>query len=701
MNNETSPLLKTKTTLRVTAVRMARTRRRNENDDYSTIGSSPTSQASAIATNEEPREETEDNDTESNEHDENISSTVLVMDIDEAIDRLGMGMFQFQIILACGLCFASDAMEVLMLSFLTVILQSQWGLSEGQSDSIVSVVFVGALLANLTLAPLGDKWGRKIIFSIIAATIAIFGILTAFCNTYPQILMVRFMVGFGVGGLTVPYDALGEFMPSSRRGKNMLATSFFWTAGSLLVPLFAWLTIGRNHNSNSNSNGGGINESNASSPEEGSWRAFVMLCALPSAASTVLGIWFVPESPRWLLTRGKHEQSLQILRHAAAKNGKDPYLAFPERVRLVDRNTTNGDLKNNTVRVENESSSITMSTDNNDNNSDGIGDGIIQRDNVLPNEGRSHNQIFHTENEAEKCSEFTAAPTSDQRCMMCSNPKWRRISFLLGGQWYGLAFMYYGAIMAVSIVFSNIQKDDDSDNENENHNNSGGSFYFDYGALFITSSAEIVGLSVAIWMIDRVGRVPTQIWTYSLGGFCLLLLGILDFYVVRADPTITSSTTNGVVDQQGEEAAASSQQRRLYLIFFAFLSRMFIMGATSVTWLHTAELLPTHFRATGHGLGKLFSSFVCLSISYHTVLLYRFGIKPFRVWSFMDQTIKTDLIFFVILLSVDFIQPIAISWLDLIRVVSECAGSSWWYYLSVYSIKRYFTSNHWYCHVFC
>lgn len=281
MDNEKSPLLKTKTTRLATAVRMTRTRRRNENDDYSTIGSSSTSQASAITTNKEPREETED-DTEHNESEDDDNNTVLVMDIDEAIDRLGMGMFQFQIILACGLCFASDAMEVLLLSFLALILQSQWGLSEGQSDSIVSVVFVGAMMGTLVLTPLGDKRGRKIVFAITAATIAIFGILTAFCNTYPQILMVRFMVGCGVGGLTVPYDALGEFMPSSRRGKNMLATSFFWTAGSLLVPLFAWLTIGRNHNSNSD---GGINESNTSSPEEGSWRAFVMLCALPSAVS--------------------------------------------------------------------------------------------------------------------------------------------------------------------------------------------------------------------------------------------------------------------------------------------------------------------------------------------------------------------------------------------------------------------------------
>ncbi|OEU22218.1 MFS general substrate transporter [Fragilariopsis cylindrus CCMP1102] len=379
-----------------------------------------------------------------------------------------MGIFQYQIILACGLCFASDAMEVLLLSFLGVILKSIWSLSEAEENSIVSVVFAGAMLGTLVLSPLGDRIGRRPVFALTAVMISVFGVLTAFCTNYPQILLARFFVGFGVGGLTVPYDALGEFMPSSYRGKRLISISFFWTAGSLLVPFFAWLTLGGN---------------------EVSWRTFVALCALPSIVSTVLGVLMVPESPRWMLTRGKHDQALRILRQAAAKNGGDPFLAFPEKTQLVDTDS----------------------------------------------------------------SRFT------------------------GRQWYGQAFMYYGAIMAVSIVFSDVSANPDDNTTNADDiysdDSNGRSFDFDYGAIIITSSAEIIGLIIAIFMVDRLGRVPTQTWFYFLGGLCILILGLLDFY-------------------------------RLHLIFFAFLSKMFIMAATSVTWLHTAELLPTKIRATGHGLGK-------------------------------------------------------------------------------------------------
>lgn len=74
-------------------------------------------------------------------------------------------------------------MEVLLLSFLTVILQAEWNMSEAQTNSIVSSVFIGALAGTLTLGPLGDRIGRKPVFTVTAAIICLFGLLTAACNT--------------------------------------------------------------------------------------------------------------------------------------------------------------------------------------------------------------------------------------------------------------------------------------------------------------------------------------------------------------------------------------------------------------------------------------------------------------------------------------------------------------------------------------
>lgn len=152
----------------------------------------------------------------------NNDSYDYLLPIETAIERVGTGAFQHKILLATGLCFMADAMEVLLLSFLSTVLKHEWNLSEGEVDSIIAVVFAGGLLGTVVLGRAGDVWGRKPVFAVTALLIGTAGVATAFCRTYQELLLARFWVGFGVGGLTVPFDILGEFLPGAARGKNLL-----------------------------------------------------------------------------------------------------------------------------------------------------------------------------------------------------------------------------------------------------------------------------------------------------------------------------------------------------------------------------------------------------------------------------------------------------------------------------------------------
>ena len=155
--------------------------------------------------------------------------------IDDAIERIGIGKFQYSILFAAGLCFMADSMEVLLLSFLSVVLKHEWYLTEHQMDSIFAVVFAGALIGTLLLGPAGDIYGRKPIFIVTAFIIAISGVVTAFCTNYTQLVIARFFVGFGVGGLTV------------RLGIVLFVTLFcFVTSSSLRLLLL--LRVGRSSN---------------------------------------------------------------------------------------------------------------------------------------------------------------------------------------------------------------------------------------------------------------------------------------------------------------------------------------------------------------------------------------------------------------------------------------------------------------------
>lgn len=237
--------------------------------------------------------------------------------IDEAVDKIGTGKFQHLLLFAAGTCFMADSMEIMLLSFLTLVLKRDWeweneDTANTQLASIVAVMFIGALIGTSILGPFGDRKGRKPVLLLASFIISFFGVMTAFCDSVSSLLLVRFAVGFGIGGLTVPFDILAEFLPNESRGRYLLLIEYYWTAGSMLVPLVAYWTL-ETYNS---------------------WKIFVTVCAIPCFISFFAGMFFVPESPRWLVKQGRYDEALDILRKAAGMNGKDPNVIFPQNTRL-------------------------------------------------------------------------------------------------------------------------------------------------------------------------------------------------------------------------------------------------------------------------------------------------------------------------------------------------------------------------------
>lgn len=440
--------------------------------EYDAIGQAASSPAAAAVPAPSPQVPTTLTDGQHQTALSPISSDAeSIVSIDAAIDSLGTGRFQILVLFAAGLCFAADSMEIMLLSFLSILLQDEWGLTPAQTATITSCVFAGSLTGTLILGPLGDKIGRRPIFLACGLIISVFGIATGFATNYVQLVLTRFLVGFGVGGLTVPFDILAEFLPTRIRGRYLLLIEYFWTAGSMAVPIVAYLTVGR-----------GL-----------SWKIFVLICAIPCIASFVMGAYLVPESPRWLLSQGRKEEALQILRDAAAVNDLDPMTVYPSGTELEDEQEETG-----------------------------------------------------------KFSDLLS-------------PKWKKVTLLLWGAWTGFAYCYYGTIIAVTRVFEvsgGEAMDDDADNAG---------VQFDYQAIFISSSAELIGTALVVFLIDRAGRIASQVSAYLIGGVCLFLLCFF-----------------------------SESGNRPFLICVSFGARVCEMMGSCVTWVTTAEVLSTEIRTTGH-----------------------------------------------------------------------------------------------------
>lgn len=438
-----------------------------------------------------------------------------LLNIDDAINRLGYGYFQVMIVCAAGLCFMADSMEIMLLSFLSRVLKDKWNLSSEDEALITASVFGGSVLGTLILGRCGDIVGRRPIFLVSASIISIFGFATAFTNRYETFLSTRFMVGFGVGGLTMPFDILAECLPTTHRGKYLLVIEFFWTAGSILVPIVAYFTIGYYD----------------------SWKSFVTVCALPCVISTLFGYFWVPESPRWLLCQGRQTESLAILRNAAILNGKDPDRLFP------------------------------------------IGTILLPTD----SEEIKHLKVANKEE------------TYIQSLSKLVSPKWRLFTFKIWGLWAGMGFGYYGSILTITKIFGSSNASSDAQIKNSS---------FDYAAILLTSVSELMGTLLVIMLIDKIGRVPSIVFSYLLGGGLLLLL-----------------------------CYSNEHEHRNVMVCYGFLARMFEMMASCVTWVLTAELLPTELRTSGHSVanaisrvGAFISPFLLANdkISFHEIGIIMF-----------------------------------------------------------------------------
>ena len=153
--------------------------------------------------------------------------------LDEALQNVELGWFHYRLLLISGLAFTADAIEVSLLSCLSVSVADEWNLNDNQVASITSVVFGGSLLGSLFVwGPIADRFGRRIAFILGSAMITICGILSALAPNLEFLLVMRFLVGVGVGSGFVPFDLLAEYLPPSHRGRFLMNINYFWYVSS-------------------------------------------------------------------------------------------------------------------------------------------------------------------------------------------------------------------------------------------------------------------------------------------------------------------------------------------------------------------------------------------------------------------------------------------------------------------------------------
>ncbi|MCF8986138.1 MFS transporter [Pseudomonas syringae] len=233
----------------------------------------------------------------------NDKGSVFETDLPARLDRLPWGRFHTLLVVALGITWLLDGLEVTLAGSVAGALKASPALNLTNSDiGLAGAAYIaGAVLGALFFGWLADRLGRRKLFFItlllyVGATAA-----TAFSFSVWSFMLFRFLTGMGIGGeYTAINSTIQEFTPARYRGwVDLTINGTFWLGAALgaigsivlLDPLWIGAELG--------------------------WRLCFGIGAVLGLLVLLMRLW-LPESPRWLLIHGQAEHAKQIVEQIEA-----------------------------------------------------------------------------------------------------------------------------------------------------------------------------------------------------------------------------------------------------------------------------------------------------------------------------------------------------------------------------------------------
>ena len=220
------------------------------------------------------------------------------------LDRLPWGRFHVLIVVALGVTWLLDGLEVTLAGAVASALKTSpvLHLDNAQVGLVGSAYIAGAVCGALGFGWLTDRLGRRKLFFITLAVYLLATAATAFSWSFASFLVFRLITGAGIGGEYAAINStIQEFTPARVRGwTDLCINGTFWVgagvgaAGSLVL-LDPHLL-----------------------PADWGWRVCFFIGAVLALIILPMRRW-IPESPRWLLTHGGHGEAGRVVQDIEAR----------------------------------------------------------------------------------------------------------------------------------------------------------------------------------------------------------------------------------------------------------------------------------------------------------------------------------------------------------------------------------------------
>jgi putative MFS transporter len=207
-----------------------------------------------------------------------------------ALDQIPFGRFHFKVtVMTFGANF-SDGYALGIIGSALPMITAQWGLSGFWQGMLASSALIGLFFGSLILGRVSDRIGRQRVYVLNFVLIAAASLAQFWAPNVETLFILRLLIGFGLGAdYAVGPTLLSEFAPRKSRGLMLASLTVLWTVGYVIANIIgAYVNVG---------------------PD--TWRWLLASGFIPALFVLIVRIGS-PESPGWLISKGRGEEAKQI-----------------------------------------------------------------------------------------------------------------------------------------------------------------------------------------------------------------------------------------------------------------------------------------------------------------------------------------------------------------------------------------------------
>lgn len=215
-----------------------------------------------------------------------------------SLDEIGMSPFLMRLtVFSAGGPFLEGYVHAIIgVALLKMV--PELGINDTWKGMIGVAALVGLFFGAIFGGYLTDLIGRKRMFIIDVMSIAVLSVLCMFVSGPLMVVLLRFLIGFAVGAdYPIATSIIAEFTPKRYRAITMGFLAAVWYLGANASYLVGYFLLDAGNG----------------------WRWMLGSSVIPCLV-ILLGRWSIPESPRWLMSKGRHEEAAQIVRDTFGKN---------------------------------------------------------------------------------------------------------------------------------------------------------------------------------------------------------------------------------------------------------------------------------------------------------------------------------------------------------------------------------------------